>query len=60
MVNKGKVVATVPQKRKGNLPPGPREKLMKDVFNARAGGEGPEAIVEPARGTGMGGRFVSS
>lgn len=47
-VDKGKVVATVPQKRKGNLSPDPREKLMKDAFNAKAGGEGLEAIVEPA------------
>lgn len=29
MVNKGKAVTTVPQKKKGNLPPGPREKLRK-------------------------------
>lgn len=34
-VDKGKTVATVPQKTKGNMPPGPREKLMKEAFNAR-------------------------
>lgn len=45
-------MATMPQKRKGNLPPGPQEKLMKGAFHARAGGEGLEAISELAGGAG--------
>lgn len=36
-VDNGKTVAMVPQKRKGNMPPCQREKLMKEAFNVRAG-----------------------
>lgn len=57
-VDKGKAVATVPQKRKCNMPLGPREKLMRDALNARTIGEGLETGVEPARGVMTGGRFV--
>lgn len=39
-VVKCKAMATTPLKSKGSLPSGPREKLMKDAFNARAGIEG--------------------
>lgn len=57
-VDKGKVVATVSQKRKFNMPLGPREKLMRDALNARTIGEGLETRVELAIGAMTGGRFV--
>lgn len=57
-LDKGKAVAMVPQKIKGNMPPGPKEKLMKNMFNARTGGEGLETSAKPAGGAGTGGRFM--
>lgn len=59
-VDKGKAVAMVPQKRKGNIALGSREKLMKDVFHARTGGEGLKTSVEPVGDAGTGGRFMST
>lgn len=56
-VDKGKAVTTMPKKRKGNLHPGPREKLMKDVISARAGSEGPEGLPDPSGGAEVGERF---
>lgn len=53
--DKGKAVATVLLKRKGNLPPGPRKKLIKDAFNARKSMVGLETGGELAEDAG---RFV--
>lgn len=54
-VDKGKAVATAPLKRKGSLPLGLREKLMKDTLTTRASIEGVGAGRDL---TGDAGRFV--
>lgn len=57
-VDKGKAVATVPQKMKITLPQVPCEKLMKNAMIAGMGSEALEAMADPTGGGGAGGRFV--
>lgn len=57
-VDKGKIVTMVPQKRKASMPPTLREKLMRDVLNARTVNEGLDIGPDPIGGTAIGGRFV--
>lgn len=56
--DKGKAMATVPQKMKGSLPPGPLEKRMNDVFSTRASSEGLDAGGDLARDAGARRRFM--
>lgn len=57
-VDKGKVVAMVPQRRKASMPSAPIEKLMREAMNTRIVGEGWDIEPESTGGTATRGRFV--